>query len=309
MIKENPTIEEILQLYDFHNAEVELLRHNENMTYKVIDDSKSYVLRIHKPSEGINLNLLNVDASKKELIEGEIELLQFLAKDNKLGTQRVRFNVEDKAIIELKDSTLVTVLEWVEGVTLDSIDITSEIARSIGIMISRMHSKLSSFTSSNRYSYDSALVQRMIEEAKIATALGHLQKHHSRIILDALEVISKYLSTVNNRYIYVHSDLGKSNLIYNEDKIIPIDFSLSGRCIPEMDLASISSHLNDKSLISEVLNGYIASGEHSFSKDGMEICFSLQILLFILCQHNKYSKEAWFTERIDEWCNKFFIHL
>ena len=65
-------IHEALNCYDFKNPDVELLRHNENMTYKVTDVEKSYVLRIHKPSEGFNLELLRSDVDKTDLVIGEM---------------------------------------------------------------------------------------------------------------------------------------------------------------------------------------------------------------------------------------------
>ena len=54
----NKMVDKVIKQYHFIDPGVELIRHNENMTYKVTDIEKSYVLRIHKPYEGINLDLL-----------------------------------------------------------------------------------------------------------------------------------------------------------------------------------------------------------------------------------------------------------
>ena len=48
-------INKALNYYHFNNPSVELIRHNENMTYKITDTDKSYVMRVHKPTEGFRL--------------------------------------------------------------------------------------------------------------------------------------------------------------------------------------------------------------------------------------------------------------
>ena len=45
-------LQQALELYPLNQATPELIRHNENMTYRIIDASKRYVLRIHKPIAG-----------------------------------------------------------------------------------------------------------------------------------------------------------------------------------------------------------------------------------------------------------------
>ena len=47
-------ISESLGNYDFANPIAELIRHKENSTYKGIDGSRHYVLRIHKLIDGFN---------------------------------------------------------------------------------------------------------------------------------------------------------------------------------------------------------------------------------------------------------------
>ncbi|MCL2416249.1 MAG: hypothetical protein FWD01_05475, partial [Defluviitaleaceae bacterium] len=69
-------INRALELYSFANPNVELIRHNENMTYKIIDDMGSYVLRIHQPVDGFNLDLLLADMNKTTLIADEMAILQ-----------------------------------------------------------------------------------------------------------------------------------------------------------------------------------------------------------------------------------------
>ena len=50
------------------------------MTYKVTDGKKTYVLRVHKPVEGFNIEFLRMGKYPAQLIAGEMELLLFLEK-------------------------------------------------------------------------------------------------------------------------------------------------------------------------------------------------------------------------------------
>jgi len=50
-------ISQAIKLYVFAQPKAELIRHNENMTYKITDFDKSYVLRVHKPVEGFSPDL------------------------------------------------------------------------------------------------------------------------------------------------------------------------------------------------------------------------------------------------------------
>lgn len=46
---EHDCIQEALANYNINASEIELLRHNENLTYRV---GKDYLLQIHEPAEG-----------------------------------------------------------------------------------------------------------------------------------------------------------------------------------------------------------------------------------------------------------------
>jgi len=93
------------------------------MTYKVTDIDKSYVMRIHKPTEGFSSDLLCLGKDRRDLIADEIKLLQHLAGVENIHTQRVKLNIYKKPFTILEDGTPVTVLEWVEGNTLEDIDV------------------------------------------------------------------------------------------------------------------------------------------------------------------------------------------
>jgi len=300
-------INKALQNYDFINPQVELIRHNENMTYKVMDENKSYVFRIHEPTEGFNVDLIKADIVKEELIAGEMEVLDYLA--DTILVQKPKLNISGEPVSLLNDGKLVTILNWIDGTTLEFIDMTSEIAFLLGKMIGRLHNALSKAPNKQRYHYDDKLISRMMTEASYAFKQGYFTEHQANLINDTLSIIKDYLSKTSNRFILVHSDLSKSNLIYHNEMLTPIDFSLSGYCVPEMDLASAFSHINDEVLNVEILKGYKTMCNNEIDEAGIDICFCLQILLFVVCQYDKFAHEDWFKEKIDEWGEKYFSPL
>lgn len=51
-------IQEALAEYGMGTCDYKIIRHNENITCKVVKDEKSYVLRIHQPIEGFCISLV-----------------------------------------------------------------------------------------------------------------------------------------------------------------------------------------------------------------------------------------------------------
>jgi Ser/Thr protein kinase RdoA (MazF antagonist) len=302
-------INKALQLYDFVNPSAELIRHNENMTYKINDNMGSYVLRIHQPIDGFNLNLLHTDMDKDAILSDEMVVLQYLEESKAITTQKVKLNVFGNAVTLLDNGVSATVLGWIEGDTLENFILTPKIASNFGAMIGKMHNVLANLTIKHRYRYDSKLLSRAIVEVNNALKQKHFSEQQAKIISDTLSYIQKYLAKSEERFIITHSDLSKSNIIYANDELIPIDFSLSGYCIPEMDLASAYAHINDDELNKGVLKGYELACGYKPDNIGIDVCFCLQILLFVVCQHNKFADESWFQDSLDRWCEKQFNPL
>lgn len=71
-------IEEALKCYSFIQPEAVFIRHNENMTYKISDGDKNYLLRIHKAAESLDFSTSYGDTHRQVFIESEIELLRRL---------------------------------------------------------------------------------------------------------------------------------------------------------------------------------------------------------------------------------------
>jgi thiamine kinase-like enzyme len=105
-------------------------------------------------------------------------------------------------------------------------------------------------------------------------------------------------------FILIHADLGKTNLIYNEGIITPIDFSLSGYSLPEMDLADMLSSLNNDKLRPFLIDGYNSISKHRANQLHIEIYEAFSVILYIAYHHNKLSNNIdSFNIKLDRWCN------
>jgi thiamine kinase-like enzyme len=104
----------------------------------------------------------------------------------------------------------------------------------------------------------------------------------------------------------VHSDLSKSNLIVFENKIIPIDFCLSGYSYFYMDLGSLFSHFDKNEQRTAIKKGYLSLMNIEFNNRYTEAFFIYQIILFISTHLNSISNTDWFPEALKRWCNNYF---
>ena len=66
---------EALGLYRLDRPQAELIRHNENITYKVTDADKSYVLRMHKRVEGFSADIFDVSHNQIGLVQNELAII------------------------------------------------------------------------------------------------------------------------------------------------------------------------------------------------------------------------------------------
>ena len=111
-------LNEALVMYDLKSPKACLIRHNENVTYKVIDGDKAYVLRIHQPADGFSLKMIHAGFDRLDLIKSEMEIISDLADNTGISLQHPVHNRDGNVVSILACGTPATLLEWVEGETL-----------------------------------------------------------------------------------------------------------------------------------------------------------------------------------------------
>lgn len=320
-------LKEALSYYSFENPEIIYLRHNENITYKIKDNEKNYVLRIHKPVDGFSLGILSNEGNMQKFIQSEMVLLEYLHKNAELEIQKPVRNKNLQLVSVLGDSTPVTVLEWIQGVTLSDTEITFETAEKIGSTAAHLHLAAKNMKIAeegylilegingkiNRYQYRQQILKKITDELKIAESKGHIDSRYINIILNAVEKIKKRMDELcktPGTMGFIHADLSMSNMILTADNgIAPIDFSLSGVGFYYMDIGMMLSAFNDKNIRRCIKNGYEKEMKTKIPMRYIEAFFAFGVILFIACQHNKVYMEEWFYKAMERWCNTIFTPL
>ena len=299
-------LEEVLGLYGFENAKVEFIRHNENMTYSVEHNEKMYLLRIHSEVEGSDFSFFRGDFSREELITGEIHILNGLCVNDKLKIQCPVKNKDGLYVTRLADGNVATVLAWINDEVLSKIILTDELIYKVGQMAGTLHQSLKLLPYVNRCQYDELYVAKFINETKTAKKSGHISAIQCKKFEKILITMKEVLQSEKDRLILIHGDLGKSNMIYNNDQISPIDFSMCGYGIPEMDLGDLFVNFKNNELI---LDGYKSVNDCKINNELLSLCISYSLITYIMIHHNRLYKCRIFQNRIDRWCLETFDPL
>ncbi len=299
--------QQILKGYDIEVRELKLLRHNENMTYHVVATEGEYVLRIHKSVETMNLSMLLGEAKPVELIEEEMNVLDVLYK-NSMGTQRTVKNRKGQFVTKI-ENTCATLLEWVSGACIEKQNMKEETAFQIGSMVAKMHQCFTERKVTKRYSYGTDLVKRMQQVYDTVLISGGIDKELLQIIKQTLDKIMDVLEQNSEEMVLAHNDLGESNLLLQENGVVPIDFSLSGSCIREMDLASLFVHFEAVNLKEAILKGYESVAANVLHKEWIDVCVGYQLLIFIFSQYQAICNQGWFGEALHYWCEEVFTKI
>jgi thiamine kinase-like enzyme len=107
-----------------------------------------------------------------------------------------------------------------------------------------------------RCEYDGVFIERLSVEITTAYEASHIDEESFSSIDRVLCHIKRILAAERRNFLLIHSDLSKSNIIYDKCNLSPIDFSLSGYGIPEMELGEIICSLHKDEFISALIKGY-----------------------------------------------------
>lgn len=299
-------IEEALKHYNFIQPEVVFIRHNENMTYEITDGDKKYLLRIHKAAEGLDFSVSYGDIPRQVFIESEIEILSNLHNIISIDTQRPIKNIANEYVTRLESGNLVTVLSWLNGETLVNATITEELVYQIGQMIAKLHKATARISNVNRSYYDELYIDRVSNEIRKAYIVEHIDKRSYDLIEKLLDHLKCILSKEKGNFIIIHDDLSRSNIIYSNGNLSPIDFSLSGYGIPEMELGGIIGSLYKDEYNSALIAGYESIGSSKINTSYIKAFTALSVILYIVIHHNNIYEDETFIKAMNRWCDTLF---
>lgn len=295
----NHHVWQALSQYALKNPKVTPIRHNENITCRVEDNGHTYVLRIHRPVEGVTFHLLHSEYSPAELMCGELDLLLHLARSAPFPLQTPVPTKSGQKICVLPDNTPACLLTWVNGEPLTQ-DISPENARALGKLAAQLHRAADGF-SGIRPSYSPDLLQRIAPEF-LRAKISDSQMQICLNALEAIRLIMTELQRIPTANTLIHADLGLGNILVTPDGFAPIDFSLSGYGSRAQECGMLATNFNDASVQKAIFDSYAQESGVSLDARHLDGFFALSVLLFIASQHTRYENEEWFAQSMSRWC-------
>jgi len=301
----NELLVDALMQYGMSGAKAELIRHNENMTYCVDD---KFLMRIHKSRSGFNTTWNYEDVDLMKIHESELQFIEYL-KECGIYVQSPIRNENGNLVTQLNDGTLVTMLTWVSGRTVNKTDLTEEFGQELGDLIGRMHIAAQGYRAANFIRYDNKLCDRLIRLLSSHFTKGMLLREYYVDMTNALELIGRRLKHSESEYILVHSDLSLSNILITKRGLVPIDFSLLGYSNALLDFGSVYSFIDDDNCRKSIIKAYEEVRGCKIDVGEIDYYFALQILLGIALQFELWMHQDWFKKRLPEWCRDIFCSL
>lgn len=296
--------DEILEQYGLRGKQVQLIRHNENMTFCV---EEKYLLRIHKSIDGLVLGDFSMDHDPKEMRQNELKILQYLG-ENGLDVQSPILNDNGNLVSFTKEGIPATLLTWMPGRIIEKEDITDDLCYEIGGMIGKLHELLAGFPKVARFFYDEQACMRLEQRLSYLAEKCAIDAESGEYMSKALTVIAEEFFQNKEAHILTHTDFSLSNILITRNGLVPIDFSLCGYAHPMMDLAGIYCNINGIAHRQKVAEGYEQAGG-VIDLHALDCCFALNILLFIVSRAEMCQQEEWFTKRLVRWCKETFEPL
>lgn len=308
----------VLPCFPITYSEIEFIRHNENMIYKIIDTTlnKSYVLRIHKSKiEGFS----GIQHSY-ECLKSEMEFLSYLSNTS-LTIQKPINNCYGEFVTtsyeyETQTPLYSTLLEWIEGSTLtlqeDNLD---DIIYSLGVNVAILHEASMQFQPSNHFLrpvYSTQNLKLAMEDLQYGIDVGLYDNAQYKLMTQVADKVISKLILLDDRsdtWGLIHTDYQLGNVIINNGNICFVDFCLSGYGYYLFDLGSAATIL-DSDKRNTFLDGY--ASRLPFSYDDLPYIDCL-IFTDIFVSYNLFIKDSnrrgWIKEHAEKLCNDLFLRF
>ncbi|CAG7629982.1 hypothetical protein PAESOLCIP111_03155 [Paenibacillus solanacearum] len=298
-------VKEVLLNYSFDDPTVEFIRHNENMTYKVIDNGSedAYLLRIHKP---ITKNMQGVQTTR-EAIRSELQYLLAWSSHSEMPVQIPVPNRNGELVSRIViegEEVHCSVLKWIYGDTMSKSDFANrETVSALGKRLASLHQFSQSFENDSswiRPEYGIAWVNTMLTKLRSGETMGvitteefHLLEHAVLLVIDRMKGWSTGFETRG----FIHADIHYSNLIRTSRGISFIDFGLSGFGYYAMDVA-LGALFTASELRDELLSGYVSMGSGIIDIAQLEDLMFLNISDYYAFLVSRTEKHMWIREHI-----------
>lgn len=130
-----------------------------------------------------------------------------------------------------------------------------------------------------------------------------LKLHYYDIMKTLLIAYSKEATLIS------HADPGFGNMIWTNNSVGLIDWSLAGYAHSYMDLGGLMGTTSNRDEQQLLLNGW-ESVRGKINRQYLDAYFALTVLLFISCQYNRAKEWAdWFPVALKRWQDTIFDPL
>ena len=293
---EHSDIQEALAYYNITASDIELLRHNENLTYRV---GNQYLLQIHESVDGFSTEFFFEGFDRIDIYKAELAFQAYLKKQGMPIREAVE-NCYGERITKLQDGTYVTVSKWLEGESLDKLELNDEAFYRIGEMLAHLHQKAKGFRVSTVKFYDKQHCDCTKRRIQALENQG-LSAEYSVIMQRCCDRAGAVLENARDEFQMIHGDLSASNILQTPDGLVPIDFSFFGMGHPMYDLAVLFGNIGG-SLVrrQQIAEGYRDAGG-TIRYDVLDACFILTLLDCLGIHYEQWSKQEWFGHRLQRW--------
>lgn len=336
---------QIIQNYTIEKPVVSYIRHNENLTYHVVDEAsgQKYLLRIHQAAYASMTGIQHTPPA----LEAEMNLLHELNATTALRVQHPVRNVSGEWVTvwisEEGKEICCTVLKWIEGRDIQQGErLTTEQIYDLGAQLQMLHQygrvqetpEATKGTVEGRGVVDSNDHQRtgremsQTDRTKIRPAYGNI--HENLVMLGQLEegvrlgifttedfdLLRETFENINEQLAtypqhgetwgIIHGDITRNNLLITDQGISMIDFCLHGYGYYLFDAGGAALMFNREER-DIFLSGYTKQIAPLTDRDIrlMEGFMLIFTLGYYAFQMANESRHEWMKDRMPKLCSKY----
>ncbi|WP_340027779.1 phosphotransferase [Paenibacillus sp. FSL H7-0940] len=308
---------QIIQNYPIEKPVVSYIRHNENLTYHVVDEAsgQKYLLRIHQAAYASMTGIQHTLPALK----AEMNLLHELNATTALRVQHPVRNASGEWVTvwtsEAGKEICCTVLEWVEGRDIQQGErLTTEQIYDLGAQLQmlhqygRMQNQIDRTKVRPAYgnSHENLVMLGQLEEG---VRLGIFTTEDFDLLRETFENINEQLETYPHHagtWGIIHGDITRNNLLITEQGISMIDFCLHGYGYYLFDAggAALMFNREERDIF---LSGYTQQIAPLTDRDirlmeGFMLIFTLGYYAFQMANE---SRHEWMKDRMPKLCSKY----
>lgn len=252
--------------YPFHQPRLDFIRHSDNLTFRVSDGRKKYILRLHKP---LTRNFEDL-RQQPQAILSELQWMDALRREAGIPVPPVIPNRDGDLITLIAPDKKAppipcSLLGWMQGRPFDpqAADAPA-LAHQLGRLLGRMHNHACAWQPPEgflRPQYGADHVWQLIEKLSAGVSLGILAPAEFallRALADAIGSTVAEITPTPENYGLIHGDLHTGNWLIRRSQIVPLDFSLCafGYFLFDLAIAAGSLGAEDASLRPSFFEGY-----------------------------------------------------